>query len=137
MDIKKLREKITSLGATHIILSSHRPVHDSMSYMSNDNMIFDVVLGSYKGETETSFITTSDNLEDIQELIEGQESLLLLSNPQKDGSREMNLLFVESNDHDFIGMMVELTSEDALATDAWSYLPSINAYFGARVSIKD
>lgn len=128
----KVNETLKSIASEFIVFASDQTTAKTMSRLVAEGISFKVLLGSYKGEKETSFMITIKDVSPIVGLIKDQESILSLSNRQKDGSREAQLVFVNTGESKSIGMFNEITEEQANSQDSWSFDPTLNQYFGAK-----
>ena len=89
------------------------------------------VNGVYKGSVEQSFLVRLRNesdllyLEDLAFTVFKQESILV---QYSDGHSRLHY-----NDAiEYLGKLTELPVADALKLDSYSYVPSINKYYGVR-----
>lgn len=88
---------------------------------------FKPLKGKYKGTTESSFIVEMRSVvEDIAASFE-QESILVL-----DPWNNAKLVFTNSEQVENIGKLIKVTSDEALALDAWSYRPDLNQYYAVK-----
>lgn len=94
-------------------------------------------IGSYKGAREFAFMMDSGDFAEFvagSEWIKGQESVLHVASGNK---QEATLEFLQSGKMEGIGCMVNVSRDDAMAQDAWTYrfpdefFPD-GAYFIAR-----
>lgn len=95
--------------------------------MKNMGIHFEKVLGVYQGSEEFSYIVT--DMSKVQ-LILGmakvydQDSVLL-----RDNENRCHLKFFDGRSPEYIGFMRQVTQEEALKSDAYTYSPSLNNYF--------
>lgn len=82
--------------------------------------------GSYKGQTEKSYIVDAEHLETVMQLarMHNQESILLL-----DQDRNASLYYIKSGLNTPIGRLVPTSEAVALSKDAWSYRPDLNTFY--------
>ena len=134
MEMQNIAKALTSLATERVIFASNEQNCTVMDYLINRNIEFRTLLGKYKGTLETAYIIKTEDIDKIAYLLDGQESILSLSNVQKDNTREMQLIFA-NGDHDYIGMFDVLTKEQADSADAWTYDPMLKLYFGAKQTV--
>lgn len=87
------------------------------------------LLGSYKGETERSYVFEYNNLNEYLVLLHlakhtRQESVLLLNE-----ANDTALLFCESGERVPLGQFKTVEQSEALSHDAWSYSPVDNKFY--------
>ena len=95
--------------------------------MRNLGIKFEEVLGVYQGQEEMSFIVTDmQYLSVILGLAKefDQDSVLL-----RDNENFCHLKFFDGRDMMPLGYLKEVTEKEAKASDAYTYSPSLNAYF--------
>ena len=109
MEMQNIAKALTSLATERVIFASNEQNCTVMDYLINRNIEFRTLLGKYKGTLETAYIIKTEDIDKIAYLLDGQESILSLSNVQKDNTREMQLIFA-NGDHDYIGMFDVLSS---------------------------
>lgn len=96
---------------------------------------FKELVGSYKGETESSFISLAANMPALIAAgwLEGQESVLHLGNPKNFGGgkfkRPATLVFMADDSRVSLGMFRQTSRELALKADGWSFDPSNSTYW--------
>ncbi len=87
-------------------------------------------IGSYKGELELSFLmNTSDFEANVRPygFIDHQESILQVSECNK---QYADLMFADGT-RQSIGSLQDVTKEQAMASEAWTYRPDLNKYWVA------
>ena len=99
----------------------------------NDNGIgFKQLIGSYKGTTEDSYVVNMKWLSYVEQagLLDGEESILLLSESLGQNRRRAKLHFLNASKPDEdIGILRAVVKEEAMKQDAWSYRPDLDTYF--------
>jgi hypothetical protein len=87
---------------------------------------FETILGSYKGSEEISFIVSYEYLAVALRLAKSynQHSILL-----RDNENNASLRILESGEFVNLGKMVNVSVEEALENDSWSFHPKLNKYF--------
>lgn len=127
-------------SGTHVIFASTgNPSDLVMGELVDANISFKVLLGAYKDKRETSYLVGMEHLEFLFKsgLIEDEESILVMGNTQKNGTREAFLVFNDLDEDDnpgiqHIGFLDVVSAEEAQTLDGWSYDPTIASYFGIR-----
>ena len=111
------------------------PVEETMRLLSEAKVPFKVMLGSYKGEYETSFITPFQYLLQVIELglLDEQECIMTLSNMQQNGKRLADLVYNVHDENgqptvDGLGFFGPINEEGL--PDAWTFDPNSGLYFG-------
>lgn len=93
------------------------------------------LMGSYKGQTETSFILPAASLPTIARhaWLNEQESILHLSMPRNKGGgqfeRDATLIFMADGHAESIGRFKQTGREKAMAQDAWTFCPLTGTYW--------
>lgn len=108
----------------------HEP-HTVMNFMADQGIPFQVLLGSYKGQLETSFIIPHIRLEAmaVSGYVDEQESILILGAVNQNGTRPARIRFLETGEELDLGSLTRVTKEEALTNDGWTFNPMINSYF--------
>lgn len=130
-----LQEQINSVynqTAGEFVIFAAQPftTEQVLEFFAKNKVNIRVVLGSYKGTTETSFIMPFEYMEALVKsgLIDNQESLMILSNVQKNGTRCGYLAYREAGTVEYLGQIGEI-AEDSLP-DAYTYDPTAGLYYG-------
>jgi hypothetical protein len=89
-----------------------------------------LAIGCYKGKLERSYVLRKDDFEEFvleSGYVDQQESFLIL----RDGYYGVVYATLEyqSGDKQFLGAMVQVDPDEAMAGDAWTYRPDMDAYF--------
>ena len=123
---------------TIVIFSSNAPAHRVMEELMKYDIKFDVVLGSYKGIKETSYITELESWDKVSKsgLFDDQESILLLTDSEPVAPEGLpvvintmaSLQYLKDNTVEDIGVVISTTKEKALAEEGFSYIPSQGRY---------
>lgn len=103
---------------------------DQLRAMGKLNSSMKLAIGCYLGKLERSYILRKDDFEaHVLEsgYVDDQESFLVL----RDGYYGVVYATLEyqSGDKVFLGTMEQVDAEEALAGEAWTYRPDLNAYF--------
>lgn len=87
--------------------------------------------GCYNGIKEKSFIVNDAHIETAIAIAEshGQESILLLSETKRHGTRIATLLYLDTMQEEVIGNLIGATEERALKEKAYSYRPDLDMYW--------
>ena len=112
----------------YVIFASDINDNDTELFMKESEVPFKRLYGQYKGIGETSFIINKDNLPLVRSLTRKQESILLLSKMQDNGTRKAILEF-NNGILENLGDMREVTREMALKSDGFTR--DGNTYFVA------
>lgn len=116
-----------------IFCVGNKPAVDAEFQRSMDQLGvgYKVLQGSYKGVTETSYCITLDDFEHVADWIVDEESVLMLSAPEKRrrGWRAACLLYPSTGATEDLGIFRDCTEAEAMACDGWTYDPSQGAYF--------
>lgn len=128
------------IGANHYILFA---VSDNLimnaaltGWMKGQGIGYKPLLGSYKGKTEQSYITSYENLPKLFAVgwLAGQESVLVLGPCNTLDERPASLMFLNPEGNAFIkgediGMFRTVSRAKAHAQEAWTYDPSTGEYY--------
>ena len=108
----------------------HEP-HDVMYFLIDNNIPFQIILGSYKGQRETSYCIPHDRLPDVigSGLVDDQESILILGAVNGLGERPASLLMSNADEPVPYGTLVEAPRSEAEASEGWSYSIMAQAWF--------
>lgn len=90
------------------------------------------MIGSYKGQMEHSFICNRSDFDLFIRgtvYIRGQESVLHVASGNK---METHLEFLADGTLVALGSMHEVSREQAMASDAWTYRPDMGVYWVAK-----
>lgn len=123
VEIRTSDYAVFSVGAT--------PVHEAMSFMLEHNIGFQVMLGKYEDQEETSFIVKRSDLHHIYNagLIDDQESVLILG-PNINETRDASIIYLTNKDEiQYIGQLIAVQRERALEEKAYSYNVLSQQYF--------
>lgn len=115
-----------------IFAAQPNPPEKTMQFLLDNNIDFQVILGSYKGEPETSFCIPFNRFADVglSGLIDEQESVLFLGPiAQHDGSRPAYFLYSEATEPVSVGNLVQVDRSTAEASDGYSYSLMAKAFF--------
>ncbi len=103
---------------------------------------FKEVIGMYNGIKELSFVVTLEQhnrLAPFREILKicgkyKQESILLLSNLQKNNTRLAYLLQIQTpiGEKEYIGLFQQITEEEALKENSYTYDDKANIYYGVK-----
>jgi len=93
---------------------------------------FKALIGSYKGETENSYLIITKSLEDYRRALlcaraAYQESILFLR-----PDRSAFLEYIDSGSRTELGQWVEVSRDRADALDAWTLDPATGRYYVAE-----
>ena len=99
----------------------------------NDNDIgFKQLIGSYKGTTEDSYVVNMKWLTYVEQagLLDGEDSILLLSESLGQNRRRAKLRFLNASKPDEdLGILRAVVKEEAMKREVWSYRPDLDTYF--------
>lgn len=114
-----------------VFASNATPVHEVMYFLLDNNIDFQVLLGSYKGERETSYIIPYDRLEEVMHsgLLNEEESILILGAMNGLGRRPATLHLLTTNEVFPIGQLVAAARSEAEPQEGWSYNPTAKQFF--------
>lgn len=114
-----------------IFASVGTPVHDVQYFLMDNNIDYQVLLGAYKGEKETSYIIPYDRLEDVMHsgLLNNEESILILDAMDGLGRRKAHLHLLTTNEVFPIGYLKATARLEAETGEGWSYNPSAKQFF--------
>ena len=131
--LSRVSKALTSIASEYLVFASNeQETHTVMHLLSEKDIAFKVLLGSYKGTLETSFLIHKSYFKDIKELVKNEESILSLSNLQKGGVREGSLIFIKTGQTTSLGIFEEITKEEANDLEAWSFDCKDNKYYGVK-----
>lgn len=103
---------------------------DQLRAMGKLNSSMKLVIGSYLGKLERSYILRKDDFETYvleSGYVDDQESFLVL----RDGYYGVVYATLEyqAGRKVFLGTMEQVDADEALGSAAWTYRPDLNAYF--------
>lgn len=115
-----------------LIFASDREVHEVMYFLANNDLQFKVLLGSYKGQRETSFIVEAEAYVLLREagLLDEQESILFVGQliPGQRG-RSAHMLDLDTLEFTLLGNLVPVPRIIAERADGYSYDPTGDHWF--------
>lgn len=97
--------------------------------MANSQIPVKRLVGSYKGQTEHSFIAPMNKYEAIAPWLNEEESILHIHGFNSRDVPKATLLFLKTGEQVELGLMFPVAKEVALSRDNWTYDPTYNAYF--------
>lgn len=102
-----------------------------MYFLLDNNIDYQVLLSSYKGEKETSYIIPYDRIEDVMKagLLDSEESTLILGAMDGLGRRKAHLHMLEPNEIIPIGYLKATARLEAESGEGWSYNPTAKQFF--------
>jgi hypothetical protein len=107
---------------TQVIFSANRFHANHVSGMLSALQIpFDHLVGCYKGVVENSWIIGEEHLHYVKPLLIGEESILLLANPNSRSQYRATLIFLDGAPSLDLGYMRDVPESEAKAQDAWTY----------------
>lgn len=120
----------------YVIFASDYSFDTTTSFMNGAFITFKNLLGSYvmddgKRVEETSYIVNRADFDRLAQLIENQESVLVLSNVKYDDTRNAKLVFMDGRPDVELGVFKPVTEAYAKAQDNWTYDPYLDQYFVA------
>ena len=90
------------------------------------------IIGCYKGKLENAFICTQSDFNRFIRgtvYIVGQESVLHIASGNK---QEAHLEYLADGRRESLGSMHQVTREEAMASDGWTYRPDLDIYWVAK-----
>jgi hypothetical protein len=108
-----------------IFAAQPHEVHDVMYFLTDNNIPFKVMLGSYKGQRETSFTIPHDRLNDVilSGLLDEQESILVLSAFNGRNERRAIIVMRDTQEEIDAGVLKHVSRSEAEASDGWTFDP--------------
>jgi hypothetical protein len=88
-------------------------------------------IGSYKGVMEQSFIMSRDDFDLVvrdSQWIKDQESILHIEDGNA-GKVYGELEFLVDGSRQYLGQVSEVSQDEAMQHDGWTYRPDLNKYF--------
>jgi hypothetical protein len=88
-------------------------------------------IGSYKGVMEQSFIMSRDDFDLVvrgTKWVENQESILHIEDGNA-GKVYGELEFLADGSRQYLGQVSEVSQDEAMQHDGWTYRPDLNKYF--------
>lgn len=110
------------------------------AYLTKLNIGFKLIKGSYKGQTENSWIVNSKDFDAILDAgyLDNQESILVLGGHDARDRRQAHLEYLKdtpeasTGDTINLGWLGSVEQAEALACEAYSYRPDLGQYFIAK-----
>jgi hypothetical protein len=102
-----------------VIFASDLDNTETLYRLRNRHIGFKQLEGQYKGVKEDSYITNIDNLDKIKDLIQKQESILLLGKCKDDNTRRAMLVFTNGGTQD-IGAFTAVNKKEAEKADGYT-----------------
>lgn len=129
---------IVRSNASFVIFAAqpHEP-HTVMSFLVENSIPFKTMLGSYKNERETSYTVPAENFDAIVQagLVDEQESFLVLGHIGESGFRKAEIVFTNPELEPIDGgFMVNVSREEALSAEGWTYDPQGNSFFTLKTA---
>ena len=87
------------------------------------------LIGSYKGALELSFILLTEDFEKHVKpygFVSNQESVLLVSECNK---QYADLLYLQDGHREALGSLKDVSKDEAMKHDGWSYRPDLGTYW--------
>jgi hypothetical protein len=88
-------------------------------------------IGSYKGMLEQSFILLREDFDAVvrgSQWIKDQESILHIEDGHG-GKVYGELEILASGERQFLGLVEQVSQDEAMQNDGWTYRPDLNKYF--------
>jgi hypothetical protein len=106
-------------------------IFQNYCHQSRPYMVGNVIpcFGKYEGEAEHSFLCAVEDFEDFFRksiYLKGQESILHVASGNK---MEVSIEYLDTGTMHSLGNMHQVTSEEALAAQDYTYLPSTGNYY--------
>lgn len=131
--LERVSEALTSIASEYLVFASNETeTHTVMNLLAERYITFKILLGSYKGTLETSFLVHVKDFPQIKDLIKNEESILGLSNRQNGGLREGSLIFIKTGQTNSLGIFDKITKAQADDLEAWSFDYETKTYYGVR-----
>lgn len=118
----------------YMIFASDFDFDYTMQYLQDNNVDFKNLKGAYvmqsTGEKviEDSFIINLKYIDKVMDLIQNQESILMLQGVNYDDTRNAQLWYKKGN-IEHIGKFTQVSKDEALASDYWTYCPYMDKYW--------
>lgn len=100
-----------------------------MSFAYHGNIGIKPLIGSYKGQTEQSFIANLDDYDRIAPWLEAEESILLLGACNSDNQPEATLKFLATGQLECLGYLTLVPRDVAFAEECWTLDPFTKSYY--------
>jgi hypothetical protein len=103
-----------------------------MAFAVSNDIGVKPLFGKYKGQSERSFIANWSNFETIKPWLEAEESILILGRSNTNGEPIARLHYLSTGESVPMGRMVQVTRDEALAEESWTFCPLNKAYYVCR-----
>lgn len=130
--MQDLQQQQAAAQKTVIFATQPTPPEHAMSQMAALGIRYKVLLGSYKGVLEVSFLVTDADFEKVLSLglVDSQESVLILHPASTPSEREAEILFLNNdNGSTMIGFFKAAPEHVAIAQDGYTYDPANQQYY--------
>lgn len=107
-------------------------VNAFMAFAVSNDIGVKPLFGKYKGQSERSFIANWSNFETIKPWLEAEESILILGRSNTKGEPLARLHYLSTGENVPLGRMVQVTRDEAMAEDSWTFCPLNKAYYLCR-----
>ncbi len=87
------------------------------------------LLGMYKGQAEHSYISNWKDYDAISPWLTGEESILFLGSCNSDNEPKAALYYLENQEYVALGHFRNVSRQEALAQEAWTYDPFTKNYY--------
>lgn len=121
----------TTSNAEYTVFASSKPAAEVMYLLLENGHPFQVLLGSWRGNREVSYIVKGDMQATLERLglLKGEETILLLGAIDGLSRRYAKIVELEDNSVVNAGYLVHTSKEVAMEQEGWSYSPIEQAFF--------
>jgi hypothetical protein len=100
--------------------------------MTSQGVTVKPLMGKYKGQPEYSFVASMDDYNIIAPWLDEEESILHIHSFNSSGEPRATLRYLKEGRTEHLGRMVQVTRDEAIHLDSYTYDPWYNLYFICR-----
>jgi hypothetical protein len=123
----------TVINPQHVIFAVNNfPIHEVLDVFRQEERAVVSLLGSWKGEAEAAFLCEYDCISFLEEAgyFDDQECVMLLGPLKGTGRRDAVFAYGKTQQLIYAGELAQVSAEDALLSDGFTYDPTRKIYFG-------
>lgn len=132
--MRSLQEIQTGNQEFAIFAAQPHPTEQVMKTLATQGIRFQVLLGSWKGEAEVSYMVQAEALPFIEAngFLDEQETVLILGAIDSTGRRPALMVTLVDEGESLgenLGYLTECTKQEAMSSEAYTYNPHIDKFF--------
>jgi len=116
----------------YIIFESDLNIQETIDHLNACGIGFKQLEGCYAGKTSPNFIINEKEYHQCMQLIEDQDTVLILSHKQGCGMRIAHIQFTKTGSRATLGYLEQVTEKEAKSAGDYTFDPLTGFYFIAR-----